>query len=909
MSSKFLRRPWLVIAAVLLLTGFLGFKIPSLIVDNEVKNFFPHDDPSYVRLLESEDVYGSQILMDIVIETTEQTILTPENIGVIKDLSDTIAEMSFIDDLQSLTNIDYVVGIDGGLSAESLVPDDFQGAPEEIKALRERIVDWSEMYERIIVSDDFRGSQIIVTIDNSITPEQMSDLYRNVSDLVDQYSSDHLIIRLAGDPVLSERAKEYMYSDLKGLIPVVSLVVLLCLFFAFRKLDGTLLPLITVLIATVWTMGLMAWAGVHFTVVSSCLPVLLIGVGSAYGIHVINHYYEDFGKIKRSLSREEHRDLVRESLKKIFMPVLLAAVTTVAGFISTITSPIGPLKTFAIFSGIGVLLAFLLSVTFIPSLLLVKSERRVNKRIVRQAPTSDSTKQQESEWHENIVGVLYEHLNKRRIRLIGVFVVIIALSIWGLLRLNVESSIINYFPKDSTMRRDVDAINERFAGTNTINFVIAGTQKGDLTDPEVLQDMDDLATYLKKKYPEIGKTVSFADFIKRMNKVMHVAAPEPIGESVSEDFGMSQPESFFAEDDASGGSDFSSFFGEEESDDGFSSFFDDEATEVEPFVAENLTINSQAMLGETPDVQAVMDLFSRAFAATGGGSDVSVDEFLDAVEKELNYNGAAYNEIPCDLSKYPAESKEELKNLISQYLLLYSGSLDQFADNPLQPSAARMQVQVTSHETKIIHNIIQDAKKYAEANFPEGYTIEAYGIAELEDSLTSMITDSQVSSLLIAVVIVFIILSIYFRSPAAGFIGAIPLALAILINFGIMGLSGINLDIVTAIVGSIAIGIGVDYTIHFMDNYHRERLLSDDLNAVTLKTLLVSGKAITTNAVSVGLGFLVLCLSRFIVLRYIGLLVAIVMLTSSVTSMTVLPVMLNLFKPKFISKSRKNDSA
>jgi hypothetical protein len=134
-------------------------------------------------------------------------------------------------------------------------------------------------------------------------------------------------------------------------------------------------------------------------------------------------------------------------------------------------------------------------------------------------------------------------------------------------------------------------------------------------------------------------------------------------------------------------------------------------------------------------------------------------------------------------------------------------------------------------------------------------------------------------------------------------IGSIPLSLAILINFGIMGFAGINLDMVTSLISSIAIGIGVDYTIHFMNNYHHERLLSDDLQRVTFNTYMVSGKAILVNALSVALGFFVLCFSEFVVLRYIGLLVAVVMVTSSLTAMTVLPVLLNLIKPKFISRT------
>ena len=268
----------------------------------------------------------------------------------------------------------------------------------------------------------------------------------------------------------------------------------------------------------------------------------------------------------------------------------------------------------------------------------------------------------------------------------------------------------------------------------------------------------------------------------------------------------------------------------------------------------------------------------------------------------LNYNGAAYDEIPYDVSKYPVANREELKNLISQYLLLYSGSLDDLVDEQLEPSKTRMQIMMRVHDTGQIRAVIDDAKRYAQQHFPEGYTLEAAGLGELETAMTSMIIGSQVSSLLLAIVIVFCILSLYYRSPIAGLIGAVPLGVSILMNFGIMGLTGINLDMVTSLVAAIAIGIGIDYTVHFMNNYHKERVKTDDLGVVTVNTLKLSGKGIMVNAASVGFGFVVLCFSRFVVLRFVGFLVAVVMLTSSVAAMTILPVLLNIFKPRFMAK-------
>nr|WP_245535452.1 MMPL family transporter [Sphaerochaeta pleomorpha] len=892
--------------------------IPKIIIDNEIKNYLPHSLPSYTLLEEADELYGSQILMDIAISTDNKTILTPEAITLIRELTTEIENLPFIDEVQSLTNVDFIDGIDGGMAVGALIGDDFTGTDEELKNLTEHIIDWQAMYDKVVTSKDLRGSQIIVTINKDITPDQMDQLYADTLQIIDSHSVPAINIRLAGDPVLSQKAREYMHTDLSGLIPLVSLVVLLCLLFSFRNLEGMLLPFITVIISTVWTVGLMAISGAHFTVVSSCLPVVLIAVGSAYGIHVMNHYYEELKSETEALTPERHKALVKHSMKKVRIPVILAGVTTIGGFFSTITSPILPLKTFAVFSATGVLIALLLSLYFIPALILVKPLGSVNKKIAKQkklTPEQNYKKGNEKTgWHENTVGKLYTYLANRKGMVFLVFILIMGLSFWGIIKLQVESSIINYFPAKSPIRTDAKFIDENFSGTNSFSFIVKGQNPGDLTDPEILKDMDELSSYLSTKYADIGKIVSFSDFIKRMNKVMHSGATTE-GDS-PEDFSADQSssvDSFFANDTtvAEEGS-FDSFFASDgknaASSDSVDSFFsssEEPATEID---TQTSYTDSASQLGMTPTVEDVLDLFNRTFAEAGGG-EMTVDQFLTALEKDLNYKGAAYDEIPYDLAKYPVNDRQELKNLIAQYLLLYSGSLDQFSDNAMQPSQARMQIQLTTHKTKLVNDIIVDAQNYASTHFPEGYTIQAYGIAELENALTDMITTSQMTSLLLAILAVFLILSFYFHSPAAGLIGAVPLSLSILINFGIMGLAGINLDMVTSLIASIAIGIGVDYTIHFMSDYHYERLHCDDLHAVTLNTLATTGKAIVVNAVSVGLGFLVLSLSQFVVLRYIGILVAVVMLTSSVTAMTILPAMLNVFKPRFISrpvKSKRN---
>jgi hypothetical protein len=938
------KKSWLVIIITVILTGIIGFQIPNLIIDNEVKNYVPHNLDDYTTLIDADEIFGSSILLDVALYTPGPTIITAENVKTIRSITNQIENLPNVDDVQSLSNIDFLTAANGGMEARSLVAEDFTGTADEINQLNKDIVSWEDMYSKVIINHDMKGSQIVVVINKDVDPDGMDALYTQVDNIIKSNSNHQLEINMAGDPVLSHMAREYMATDLSHLIPLVVLVVLLCLFLSFRNLEGTLLPIITVLISTTWTVGLMAMFGAHFTVVSSCLPVVLIAVGSAYGIHVLNHYYSIVQNEPGIITKERQHEIVVKTVRKMLFPVVLAGVTTIVGFISTISSPIVPLKTFAIFSAVGVGIALFLSLTFIPSMLIIKPLTGENKKIVKRLAKAKNNKKKEEttgnkvmipdSFHETFVAHAHHFLSDNKIRVAVVLIIVVGLSVFGLTKLNVESAIINYFPESSELRVNATKIDENFAGSNTFYFMVSGDSAGDMTDPEILKGMDDLSIFLSDKYPEIGKIVSFSDFIKRMNQVMNTATDESFddmsmsdsgsGEEVSSFFGgddsadeSSEVSSFFSDDSADESSEVSSFFSDDsatEDTGAVSSFFSDDSTDssvntngedptvVKPF-------GSSEMLNQTASIEEFMDLLTNSYVRAGGNSSVTAAQMLSALQTELNYKGQAYNEIPSDVTKYPVADNEGLKNLISQYLLLYSGSLDQFCDDPLQPSKAKMQIQLTTHETKIVNDIIVDANSYAEHNFPEGYHFQAYGIAELENALTDMITSSQLTSLLLAIGCVFIILTWYFRSPVAGIIGAIPLALSILFNFGLMGLVGINLDMVTSLIGSISIGIGVDYTIHFMTDYHTQWGLTHNADQATLRTLKVSGKAIAVNALSVGLGFLVLSLSQFIVLRYIGILVGVVMLTSSITALTILPAILNIVKPKFLDKPTASDKS
>jgi len=297
----------------------------------------------------------------------------------------------------------------------------------------------------------------------------------------------------------------------------------------------------------------------------------------------------------------------------------------------------------------------------------------------------------------------------------------------------------------------------------------------------------------------------------------------------------------------------------------------------------------------------IVALLRRA-ASSGKSRDIDVESFVREIEKLVNFEGAAYYEIPGDPARYGKTTPEELSQLVSNYLILLSGNISTYANDPLTPTAIKTTVQLRTLGDNDSSAAIDSIRRYIAANFPENVRTIVGGVALVESSLNRLVVESQVSSVFVSVLVVFLIVALSNRSVIAGIVGIAPLSICILINFAVMGFAGIKLNIGTSMVASVSVGIGIDYTIHYIEAYKREYLASGGKGDYLLKTFTSSGKAILINAASVGAGFAVLLFSNFIMLKHLGLLIAITMASSALISLTVIPVLLLMLKPKFIGK-------
>jgi len=272
------------------------------------------------------------------------------------------------------------------------------------------------------------------------------------------------------------------------------------------------------------------------------------------------------------------------------------------------------------------------------------------------------------------------------------------------------------------------------------------------------------------------------------------------------------------------------------------------------------------------------------------GRTDSFSDFIKTMHMAMNNDDRGYYAIPQNRSD------------IVDYLEIYSGDdddsdgrFDEFepfvnSDYSTCNILARM-LQVKGHsvgttETKHIAGRMAD---YLNKRLPADYSYTITGFPMMEIKLVHYVVTGQLMSLFLCLVVVGIIVILLFNQLKAGPIALVPMTVAVILNFGVMGWLGINLDMVTSLIAAITIGIGVDDTIHFLNTFRHNRARGLGIDESIERTLAVAGKAIFFTSLALVLGFLVFSISSFIPVILFGLLMAMTMVATTIGALIVLP--------------------
>ena len=300
---------------------------------------------------------------------------------------------------------------------------------------------------------------------------------------------------------------------------------------------------------------------------------------------------------------------------------------------------------------------------------------------------------------------------------------------------------------------------------------------------------------------------------------------------------------------------------------------------------------------KNPEILKTVDKMQQAVVGNLeiAGNSFTLTDYVKRMNKVMYADDEAYNTIP------------DNTDLIAQYLLLYEMSGDpENLWKVVDYDYAKLNVnfQVKSDNSKAINSVLAEIMAFEDDFEKLGVKMNYAGSGYKALIFTDLILEGQIMSLILSLVIIIVLLGIMFKNIKLGFIGAVPIIITAVISFGIMGWFDIALNTTTALLSSIAIGIGIDYAVHFIEQYKINSVSGDKL-LTAQKTMAHSGRAIFFNAVVVIAGFLVLLFSVFPPNRELGTLVSLNMFISFIGTVTIMLNLLNKSNIYFKNKKEK----
>ena len=494
--SQFVIRFRLIIIIICaFITGVTGFFLKDIKINPDIVTYLPANDSVVKRFNYIGDAYSASSMAIIIVEHPED-VFNPVTLRNLNELTNEFKSVEGVNFVTSMTNVLDIRKTEDGLEISRLMDEyNLPQTPEALAAVKKYTLS-KKLYRGRLVSEDARYTVIVCRIAQDVDRNAVATRLREIVESKNYPEKFYF----EGIPFQFLSIMDYIVRDLLLLTPLIVLLVAFTLFLSFRNFRGVLLPLLTVAMGVVWSMGLMSILGYQLTPISDAIPVVLFAVGSAYGIHVVNRF--------RIMVTDNSMLRVQSAmaLESVGLAVLLAGVTTVAGFLSFVFGAyLNIISEFGIFSALGVLFILILSLTFTPALL---SYFHVS--------TSKAGKKQAGpgildRWMNSMARLVVNH---KKAVLISSLVLVMTM-VAGIPFIRNKIDILNYFRPETSIRVTARIMNTEFGGSLPLQILV----KGDIQDPSTLRKMKDIQHFLDS-LPGVNNAQSVADYIEEMNDCM-----------------------------------------------------------------------------------------------------------------------------------------------------------------------------------------------------------------------------------------------------------------------------------------------------------------------------------------------------------------------------------------------------
>ncbi|WP_259368068.1 RND family transporter [Colwellia sp. BRX8-9] len=841
-----IEKPKLVYTLVLLMVAISLAMMPNLKIDTDPENMLSSDAPA--RVFHNQTKADFQMRDMIVVGiVSKNSIFTPSALQVVEQLSTEILQIEGViqQDLLSLSVVDNITqeknnqGENNGIRFEYLMkqaPSSLEGSLAIQQAVKRL-----PMLNNTIVSGDNKAIAIYVPIQAKDMSYNIAEKIRTISGNFPAELVANVDFHITGLPVAEDQFGYEMFVQMGVAAPLAGLAIFVLLWYFFRNFPLIIAPMVVAMATVIIVMGSLIGMGFTVHIMSSMIAIFLMPIAVVDSVHILSEFAEKYK------TGDDAGDVVKGVMKHLYTPMLYTSITSAIGFYSLMLTPIPPVKVFGAFIGTGILLAFALTIIYVPayiSRLKPETLAKLHDAIVRM------------EKKGRLADVL-ERLGsfatqKTKLILIG-FVALFLISIEGVSRIEINDNPVNWFKADHEIRIADKVLNEHFAGTYDA-WLVFNNNEGD-NNGEVKKFKEVLATFTA----DSASAKKIHTFINNVNSAKKESLFNQHLLVLLDDLTFSAPDK------------------------------DQVIIEQLVNIADSAFNDSKVFLD--PTLLNWQSDFQQALLATGlVGKSNGLADIVKTVNREL----------------FSGEDKDftlpETSNGVAQTLLQYQSShrpqdLWHFVTKDYQKSL--LWLQMTSGDNQHTTKVVNWTETYITNNpMPKNISYQWAGKSYLNIVWQDAMVNGMIDSLLSSFVIVFLMMVLLFRSFKYGILAMLPLTLTISMIYGLIGWIGKDYDMPIAVLSALTLGLSIDFAIHFLQ---RARELEKELGSLTQALTAMfqePSRAISRNAIVIAVGFTPLLLSPLMPYITVGFFLASIMALSALVTLVLLPALMTLFAGK-----------
>lgn len=843
-ANIILRNRFFILGAITLMTVFFGYyAATALKLENKYGFVLPKNSTTTQNYMLFKERFGEDG-GTLVIAIQSDSLYTQQNFLKWKELGDSILQFDGVESVISEATLFTIRNnIKESKFEAQRIFSDITFQEKTIDSI-EREIKSNPVYDKLLYNDSSNVSLMMIGVDERFLSDQkQSKVVLHIEDLARSFEPYFGKMHFAGLPHLRVIIAKRIQGEMYIFIALSLGITALLLYIFFRSFRVVFICLSVVAIAVIWAMGSMAFMGFRLSILMALIPPLMIVIGVPNCTYLMTKFHQEVkvhGNKMKALTRV---------IQKIGTATFLTNFTTAIGFLTFAFTNSEKLMEFGISASLNVMMVFILSICILP--IFVSFSKTPKERHLKHLDRKFAS--------GLIRGILFL-IQKKRPYVYFVTLALVVVSILGLVQIKATGNITGDLPKNDPILKDIQFIEKHFGGSIPFEVMINYKEKGRLFKRSTLEKLEEI----QNNYTQdtlFSKSISVVDFIKVINM---------------------------------------SYYGNDPSK--YELISNKDRARLKKYIDNFDMTNAN---GGGLSVKELLDTTNTTVRVRCQMKDLGSYEVADKVELIKGKIDSILNpdkkEIERLYAKVEKGKKEYIDSLLDNYPGIYNSLTKEISagNDDLQFKLdSDPELIKTYFGKKEFNNHLRAAIDH------EYFDLTMTGTSVVASEGTKYLVNNLFSSLLFAIICISILMALLFRSWRMVIVAMVPNLIPLVVTGGIMGWAGIPLKPSTLLVFSIALGISVDDTIHYLAKYRQELKTKQwDLKECVLMAVRESGLGMFYTSIVLFCGFSVFLFSQFGGTQALGLLISITLLVAMITNLLILPSLLLTLERILLTKS------